>query len=347
MFFLNNIIKSILFFFVFLFSTQVFSTQNIISSSSLETLLISENVQKRDDTSFKVMSYNIQQLGFPEWLGNFFEKRRLEKIPETILSMPETPDVIVFQEVFTESSYRYLREQLLPVYPYATEVGAESCSLTVWNSVTDNCDASRLKANSGVFIASRWPITEQHSQIFNNYRVSYTFDFLAQKGAVYAKVNKNNRFFHVVGTHLQADGSSHDIRMAQLAEMKTWIDDFKIDKNEALILAGDFNVNSLETSKTANMLSQANAWVNLRAQGLASVSSSTNAYLKLIYGEQKEKILDYILYRVDHLQPLNEPELQVLNFKSESAWLGKRIFSSNVSLQDLSDHYPVLMHFEF
>jgi phospholipase C len=319
-----------------------FACHSVSVASNLEMIPI-----QRDASSLKVMSYNIQQLGFPEWLGNFFEKRRLEKIPETILSMSEQPDVIVFQEAFTETAYRYLREHLLAAYPYATEVGAESCSLGVWHSVSSNCDEASLKANSGVFILSRWPIEEKHSYIYNSYRVSHTFDFLAQKGAVYAKVNKDNRWYHIVGTHLQADGGSHDIRMAQLAEMKTWIDGFKIKKSEAVILAGDFNVNSLETSKTANMLSHANAWVNLHAQGLASVSSSSNEYLKLIYGEQKEKILDYILYRVDHLQPINEPELQVLNFKSEKTWIAERIFSANVILQDLSDHYPVLIAFEF
>jgi len=328
--------------YIFLCGLLAFTGQSAFATTDLETAS-----DLRHGSSLKVMSYNIQQLGFPEWLGNFFEKRRLEKIPETILSMPEQPDVIVFQEVFTDTAYQYLREHLLTAYPYATAVGAKSCSPSVWHSISDNCDEARLKANSGVFILSRWPIAEKHSYIYNSYRVSYTFDFLAQKGAVYAKVIKDNSFYHIVGTHLQADGGSHDIRMAQLAEMKTWIDGFKINKNEAVILAGDFNVNSLETTKTANMLSHANAWVNFNAQGLASVSSSSNEYLKLIYGEQKEKILDYILYRVDHLQPINEPELQVLNFKSEKAWIGERIFSANVILQDLSDHYPVLIAFEF
>jgi hypothetical protein len=54
-----------------------------------------------------------------------------------------------------------------------------------------------------------------------------------------------------------------------------------------------------------------------------------------------------VLYRTDHLQPLNQPRLQVINLKSSVPWTGKRLFSPDIELFDLSDHYPVSMEFEF
>jgi len=309
-----------------------------------------------DYFSLNVMSYNIQQMGFPGWFDNHFEKKRLEKLPTRILEMKSTPDeilpdVIVFQEVFLPSAREYIVKTLVDTYPYATQIGGESCSDQQWTYLATNCDEDSLRYkqthNSGVFILSRWPIEESHSLTFVNYRVSYTFDFMARKGAVYARINKQGKLIHVVGTHLQADEGSHDIRMAQLDELRWWIDDFKISKQQAVIIAGDFNVSSLNKNQFAQMLSHTNAWVQLPKEGLGSVSASTNQYLSLIYGEQKEKTLDYILYRVDHLEAKNNPEIKVLNFKSKKAWVADKIFVENINIRDISDHYPVSIYFEF
>jgi len=201
--------------------------------------------------------------------------------------------------------------------------------------------------NSGVFILSRWPIEESHSFTFVNFTVTYTLDFMARKGAVYARINKNGNRLHIIGTHLQADKGSHQIRMKQLDELKWWIDDFKIPKTEAVILAGEFNVNSLNTSEFTDMLSHSNTWVELNPDGLGSVSATTNKYLSMIYGEDKEKTLDYILYRVDHLQAKNKPELKPINFKSKTAWVAEKIFGDNIDITDISDHYPVRIHYQF
>jgi len=200
--------------------------------------------------------------------------------------------------------------------------------------------------NSGVFILSRWPIEERLSLSYENYRVSYTFDFMARKGAVYARINKQGKVFHITGTHLQADGMSHDVRMAQLDEMKVWLDSLHIKKTEPLILAGDFNVDAEVSVQFGEMLSRSNAWVEMPKEGIGSVSN-TNQYLKLIYGEAKEKVLDYVHYRVDHLNPKNSPVLKPLNFKSKIPWLTERIVAENEEIFDISDHYPVVVHFEF
>lgn len=319
-----------------------------------------EFVEKNADAhaaqfSVDVMSYNIQQMGFPGWFDNHFEKKRLEKLPTRILDMrsfPDTlPDVIVFQEVFLPSAREYIVNALHDVYPYASDIGGESCSDKVWTYLASNCYENSLRYklthNSGIFILSRWPIEASYSLTYVNYRVSYTFDFMARKGAVYVALNKNGKLFHVVGTHLQADAASHDIRMKQLAELKWWLDDFNIPKSEPIILAGDFNVSSLNTQEFSDMLSHTNGWVELQKESIGSVSSSTNQYLALIYGSGKEKTLDYILYRVDHKNPTNSSVLKAINFKSNTAWVAERIVGDTINIYDISDHYPVRIHYVF
>jgi phospholipase C len=318
------------------------------------TLLFSVTYLVADDQdtfSLNVMSYNIQQMGFPGWFDNHFEKKRLEKLPERILEMENFPDVIIFQEVFLPSAHAYIKKSLSKEYPFATQIGGEGCGLKDWSQIAVNCLEQniryKLTHNSGVFILSRWPIEQSYSLSFQNYRVSYTFDFMARKGAVYARINKQGKVFHIAGTHLQADAMSHDVRMAQLEEIKNWLDSFQINKAEPVILAGDFNVSSKQKSQFDDMLSKSNTWVDFLETKLTSVSSLTNKYLALIYGAVEEKTLDYILYRVDHLPPKNSESLKVLNFKSKTPWLAERFFSDDQQIYDISDHYPVVARFEF
>ena len=307
-----------------------------------------------------VLTYNIQQLGYPNWLANHFEKQRLALIPDTILALSNRPDVLVLQEVFTEHSFKFLVNTLSEIYPHHTQVAGEDCKDGRWTSVSGNCAASFIKGNSGVLILSRWPIRQQHAYVFHAVRVSKSFDFLARKGVVYAKIqvehgNFNDRLepltLHVFGTHLQASTEEHDIRLLQLDEMRRFIDGFKISAQQPVILAGDFNISSTYQSRFNDLLAHSLAKVTLVQGGIGSMSDSTNGYRRLLAGADSEinadTTLDYVLYRTDHLQPVNNPALQVIDFKSKTPWLGTRLFKTDVELTDLSDHYPAIIEFEF
>ena len=306
------------------------------------------------------MTYNIQQLGYPNWLANHFEKQRLALIPETIEALSKRPDVLVLQEVFTEHSFKFLVDMLTEVYPYHTQVAGEDCQDPRWNSISGDCVASFIKGNSGLLIFSRWPIQQQHAYVFNAVRVSKSFDFLARKGVVYAEIkiehgNSKQRLepltLHVFGTHLQASTAEHDIRLLQLDEMRRFIDGFEISTQQAVILAGDFNISSTNQSRFNDLLAHSVAKVTLAQGGVGSMSDSTNGYRRLLAGADSEvnadTTLDYVLYRTDHLQPVNNPTLQVIDFKSTTPWLGTRLFKADVELADLSDHYPAIIEFEF
>jgi endonuclease/exonuclease/phosphatase family metal-dependent hydrolase len=301
-------------------------------------------------SGLKVMSYNIQQMGYPSLITLHFEQERLAELPLAILAMEEKPDVIIFQESFLPSARAHIIEQLAELYPYASEIGGEHCSLSVWSSPPKNCEDNLKKSlthNSGVFILSRWPVLESHSITYNSVRVSYTFDFMARKGAVYSVINKEGQRFHVVGTHLQADAASHDIRMSQIGELMAWLEDFSIPVEEALLFAGDFNVSSLKQNELGDLLQKTGTHLSLPDQGLGSVSPESNEYLSLIYGGETEKTLDYVLLSKKHRQPLNLTSLQTLNFKAKQAWQGKTLFQSIYKLKDISDHYPVILNLNF
>ena len=197
-------------------------------------VLEQKSVRSAAPQAITIMTYNIQQLGYPNWMANHFEKQRLALIPEAILALPKRPDVLILQEVFTRHSFTFLVNKMSDVYPYHTQVAGEDCKDRRWTSISGNCKASLIKGNSGVLIFSRWPIQQQHAYVFNAVRVSKSFDFLARKGVVYAKIQverdnpKQAIALHVFGTHLQASVEEHDIRLLQLDEMRRFIDGFEI-----------------------------------------------------------------------------------------------------------------------
>lgn len=331
-----------------------------LASSVFAAPLKQQSVTTVAPHAITVMTYNIQQLGAPNLLTNHFEKQRLELIPSTIKTFSIRPDVLILQEVFTQHSFDFLLSTMSDIYPYHTQVVGEDCKDPRWNSVSGNCHASLLKGNSGLLIFSRWPIEQQHAYVFDAVRISKTFDFLARKGVVYAKIqvsqNKPNQLsesmlLHVFGTHLQASVEEHDIRLLQLDEMRRFIDGFNIPAEQPVILAGDFNISSTDQSGFDDMLAHAVATVTLTDGGVGSISDSTNGYRGLLAGGDAEVeadlTLDYVLFRRDHLQPINNPTLQVIDFKSDTPWLGARLFKPDVELVDLSDHYPAIMQFQF
>ena len=342
----------------FIFAGFIFFVlaNSVLAAPQLRDKLVSAS----EPQAITVMSYNVQQLGYANWMANHFEKQRLELIPEAIQALSIRPDVLVLQEVFTEHSFTFLVKQMSEVYPYHTQVVGEDCKDSRWNSVSGNCEASLIKGNSGLLIFSRWPIEQQHAYVFDSVRVSKSFDFLARKGVVYAKIQlqRNNLkdtiepfSLHVFGTHLQASVAEHDIRLVQLDEMRRFIDGFEIPSDQAVILAGDFNISSTDQPRFNDMLAHAAAKVTMPEVGVGSISDSTNGYRRLLAGADSEVkpelTLDYVLFRSDHLQPVINPKLQIIELKSKIPWRGVRWFKPDIELTDLSDHYPTLMQFQF
>ena len=96
--------------------------------------------------------------------------------------------------------------------------------------------------NSGVVIVSRHPI--EHWD-FVRFADAVGDDALADKGVVYAKINKKGHHVHVFSSHTQAWQEEAHIacRAKQLAQMRDFITAQCIPKTEAVIICGDLNVN--------------------------------------------------------------------------------------------------------
>lgn len=237
----------------------------------------------------------------------------------TIAEYMDNYDVVVFQEVFDPILTAKFRSRVSETYPYLTEIPWEVGKILT----------------GGSFIASRWPIEDQDSIV---YEACLADGCLAGKGINYAKVRKGSNAYHIFGTHTHAYTGENDVatRFAQLAQLKALVDAKQIPYEEPVILAGDFNVDKLNfPQEHLDFLELLNA---TEPEATGEYPYSYAGPVNIYADDQYNEYLDYVLYSNDHIAP----------YLSENKMLTPRsINADHWNSWDLSDHYPVEGRFEF
>jgi endonuclease/exonuclease/phosphatase family metal-dependent hydrolase len=244
-------------------------------------------------------------------------------------------DVLVFSEAFDEATWTKLHRGLERVgFKHRTPVlGAVNLlKKKMWNG--------------GVAIVSKFPIEVRRERTFGS--VCLDGDCNADKGVLYARINKQGRRYHVFGSHTQAwqeKRASRTIRARQFDIIRQFIDEQKIAGTEPVFIAGDLNVNRV--SPAPNMVGEYDDMLaRLRAGAPAYVGhtyTADPAYNELTGGTPRE-YLDYVLYSRRHAQPTRRSYHEVRTLRSTTQW---KEFAFETYLWDLSDHYPVLGYYEF
>ncbi|KAL6109125.1 uncharacterized protein ACO6RY_12327 [Pungitius sinensis] len=180
--------------------------------------------------------------------------RQQDDVPWEVSSLfPANVDILCLEEVFDKRAAQKLTQALRPVYGHILyDVGVYACQ--------PPCRCSSFKFfNSGLFLASRFPVLDAQYQCFPNSRGE---DALAAKGLLSAKVliGQNQKQKKVVGyfncTHLHAPEGDGEIRCEQLNLVTKWIGDFQVatklpDEDVAFdVLCGDFNFDNCSPDDT-------------------------------------------------------------------------------------------------
>lgn len=166
---------------------------------------------------------------------------------------PTNVDVICLEEVFDKRAAHKLIDVLKPVFGHILyDVGVYACQ--------PPCTCSTFKFfNSGLFVASRFPVLQAKYHFFPN---SLGEDALAAKGLLATKllIGKNENQQNVVGffncTHLHAPEGEGEVRCEQLNMVTKWIGDFqaehKLDDEDVVfdVLCGDFNFDNCSPDDT-------------------------------------------------------------------------------------------------
>ncbi len=186
-----------------------------------------------------VINYNVQFLPF--FIGGFSNGTRAPLIPP---EMDPNLDVVVFEEAFDP----FPRDQDL--------VPAMQAQGFIYDTGILN---DYFPFNGGVIIFSRWPIEATDEYDFQLCGPS-SGDCFANKGIMYAKVNKLGKRYHIFGTHMDAGSGPDDItaKNLQYAEMRDFIGAQGIPPNEPAIYTGDFNTRPTGLDLFNNMLDSLN-----------------------------------------------------------------------------------------
>lgn len=303
----------------------------------------------------RVLQYNVFLRKPLPYIANLYDgqEARINGLVETLPQRSSNVDILILTEVFHKKS-RLLLQNLKQTWPYFT---------TPFKNY-------RKLENSGLVVMSKTPIVAKDYIIFES---SGNWDKLASKGVQYMNVVIRKVPVHIFATHLQAtynkDYSKYNgIRESQLEEINRFVAAKKIQKNELVVLGGDFNID-IKSQEYKNLKKILDIVPFTKISTKKSVSSRNQLhgidYEAAQNGCEKEykethvckccpnEMLDYNFVLGGFLKP-KKVELDVWNnFKSSSKLCGlffERLHKKNgdncpknhVELTDLSDHYPVV-----
>lgn len=200
-----------------------------------------EKEEELKQTSLKIMSYNVKM--FPSIIADQKNTFRARLIAPKVLE--QSPDVIVFQELFDSEVTRIIKNGL-PGYKHSSKVGA------------GNFDLFDLKLmNGGVMIFSKFNIINEKETIFKE---AAKDDKMASKGAMKIEIEKDGIIINIIGTHIQSGNLDvhFDIKDTQFGQIK------KIsNENIATIILGDFNIDTNRFNDRLDNILEDNNWGNL------------------------------------------------------------------------------------
>ena len=254
---------------------------------------------------FNVLSYNI-------WATTIFGSKKVDTRLDEMPAMMANYDVLVLTEVFDDIPTNELFAKLRSEYPYQT---------------ADVFKVGKIMG-SGTRILSRWPFTIEADF---NYNPCDGIQCAATRSVIYAQINKLGNPYHVFATHTQSsdDDVNRSARLAQLQEMGDYIRSLNIPADEAVIMAGDFNVNKIGLPQDRDYLEAVLAATEPENRGHnRTYDANTNSWAEQPYIEY----LDYTLTSNNNLQPTSA---------YQEAFAPRVTIDALWGEWDLSDHYPV------
>ena len=269
-----------------------------------------------DASKISVLSYNVWGTKI---YGSKKEDERFNAIPDNVIGY----DILTLSEtVDQKATTKILLPKLAKEYPYATK-----------NYHNHFYDKIIRFVGTGLRIVSKYPIVSEDVHYFDRCDGLQCF---ASKGVVYAKINKLGQVYHIFLSHTQS-GTSFDAkndRLAQIKEIKDFIDSKNIPDNEPVIVAGDLNIDKINMPDEYDAMQTS---LNTQVPPMSGWKYSYDPHHNH-WAEGDNEYLDYVLPINDHLVPLKSFN-RVLSLRSTSKDLW--------GLWDLSDHYAVAATFEY
>jgi len=197
-------------------------------------------------------------------------------------------DILLLEEAYNDSARTTLLAGLARDYPYQTRVLGRD---------------SGFRQDGGIVIVSRWPIEHEFQLPFAE--LCAGSDCLADKGVLYARIDKAGRRIHVFATHLQSGAANGSLRERQLRRLRGLIDAMQLPKDDPVLIGGDLNIDRLGGATggfamLADVLAARHPDAPAGDRHRPTFDPARNA---LASGGRQAKYLDYVLYSERHRRP--------------------------------------------
>lgn len=294
-------------------NTLAFNGHNLDEGGALTYVLQEEDKKPTLGAAnqFNVLSYNI-------WATTIFGSKKVGTRLDEMPSVMAGYDVLVLTEVFDDIETASLLKNLRAEYPYQS---------------SEIFKAGKIM-KSGTRVLSRWPFVLEDNFKYNPCN---GIQCAATRGVIHARINKQGNLYHVFATHTQSsdDDANRAARLSQLDEMGEYIRSLNLPTDEAVIMAGDFNVNKIGLPEDRDSMEARLGATEPENRGHNySYDANTNNWAEQPYIEY----LDYTLTANNNLQPTSAyQEILAPRSTIDSLW----------GEWDLSDHYAARGIFTF
>ncbi|WP_148713792.1 sphingomyelin phosphodiesterase [Chitinolyticbacter meiyuanensis] len=258
---------------------------------------------------FKLLTYNVWAL--PPISSN--NCARLDEIANNLAGY----DAVTVQELFDNDCRAQFLAKVRTAFPYQSQLVDIP---------------SNILQDGGTMILSRWPILVDRTLVFDQCTGS---DCLANKGANYVQVLKNGKVYHLANTHAPSFDTDEARQMRRYAfgQIRTLLDGQQIPAADALLIAGDMNVNKYKfPDDYAQMQSILRATAPTSTGYVNTFDASVNLNAGNGVSGGTVEYLDYVLVGNGHRPPRTASnDVRVLRTLRSDLW----------KVRDLSDHFPV------
>ena len=268
-----------------------------------------------------VLTYNTWGVGLKVW-DTWRYAAAMKAIEEL------NPDIVILEEVFTAKGRHAFQS---PLYPY----------------VADGPGWFPRLISSGVRILSKFPIEQSTTIAYSKCARS---DCLSHKGAALVTVTlPSGNKLNVVGTHLNSEGGD-DLRVAQLSELKTFIDENE-DPTLPMLVAGDFNFGPGTGSYqfVRNEMKLGDSWLENHpaVQPIVDIDDMSQAIRGILESLTYDASKNH--YAHDYCVKMNDPQIEdrydyFYHNGGITPIQSKLVFNTEDTI--LSDHFGLFADFE-
>lgn len=269
----------------------------------LNTIIFSQEI--------KIMTWNIFMV--PPLIFKSCQTERASLIAEYIQQI--NPDILVLDETFMKSTRTIIYDKLQISYPFSSTITKPGF----------------FKTNSGIWILSKYPISNQHAITYKKKKGS---DIFAKKGAIFVNVSLQSKTIQIIGTHAQSLNKNNNTRKKQFLQLKQKMLDKYFKDSIPQFIIGDLNCNYYDSTEY-QLLQTSLDVLPINFTGEKYSWNGIENDLANTFSDHTLETLDYILLRKQHQNIAKITSTEILKPYSKEVYCTKKFHY-------LSDHHPVI-----